>query len=92
MTGGEDSMKIIILETGNLDELKKGRPAISPDKSVMIAWTPDAVWLADKIIESGGDAELIAKLIDEASKRPKKPGPRPTHGLHVTDFTKEEFK
>ena len=32
------------------------------------------------------DAQAIAKLIDEASKRPSKPGPRPKHGQHVHKF------
>lgn len=87
MTAGE--LKVIILETGNLDELKKGRPAKTPDGSVLIAWTPDPVWLADKIIDSKGDGPTIAKLIDEASRRPEKPGPRPTHGTYLKSFLGE---
>lgn len=82
-----DGVKIIILETANLEEIKKGRPAHTPDKSVLIAWTPDPVWLADKILESGGDAGKIGQLIDEASKRPQKPT-RPSHRIHKHDFKK----
>jgi hypothetical protein len=33
-------LKIVILETANLDELKQGRPAHSPDGEVLIAWMP----------------------------------------------------
>lgn len=74
-----DGVKIIILESGNLDELRKGRPAHTPDKSVLIAWTPDPVWLADKIMDvKDGDANEIVRLIDEASKRPEK-STRPYH-------------
>ena len=87
-----DGIKIIILETGNIEEIKKGRPASSPDGSVVVAWTPDPVWLADKIAETGGDAEAIGKLIDEASKRPQKPINRPKHQPHEIRFEKGESK
>ena len=76
LSGDDGKLKIIILETANLEEIKKGRPAKTPDGSVLIAWTPDPVWLADKIMDSGGDGATIGKLIDEASKRPEKPGPQ----------------
>lgn len=81
-----EGLKIIVLESANLEELKKGRPAKSPDGTVLIAWTPDPVWLADKIMDSGGDAEVIGRLIDEASRRPEKPGPRPKHKTHTMNF------
>jgi hypothetical protein len=83
-----DSIKLIILETANLDELRKGRPAFTPDKSVMIAWTPDPVWLADKIMETGNDALKIAALIEESTKRPQRE-PRPYHKPHVTELKPE---
>ena len=58
---------IVILETGNLEELKKGRPAITPDGEVLICWTPDPVWLADKILETNGDgSKSTPTLIAEA--------------------------
>ena len=82
--GGE--LKIIVLESANLEELKKGRPAKTPDGSVLIAWTPDPVWLADKIMDTKGNAVEIAKLIDEASRREEKPSPRPRHKPHYTNF------
>jgi hypothetical protein len=77
---------IIVLESGNLEELKKGRPAKTPDGKILIAWTPDPVWLADKIMDSQGDAAAIGRLIDEAAKRPEKPGKRPQHETHVADL------
>lgn len=70
--------KIVVLETSNIDEIKKGRPAVVQDQSVIIAWTPDPVWLADKIMGAGSDAMEIGRLIDEAAKRPQQP-PRPYH-------------
>lgn len=84
-----DGLKLVILETANLEEIKNGRPAVTLDNSVLIAWTPDPVWLADKIMETGGDAESIARLIDECSKRPQKQ-PRPCHEKHEHSFTQEK--
>lgn len=81
-----DGVKIIVLESANLDEIRKGRPAKTPDGSVLIAWTPDPVWLADKIMDSGGDGATIWRLIDEAAKRPEKPSPRPKHEPHEHRF------
>lgn len=79
--------KIIILETANIEEIKKGRPAVVHDQSVIIAWTPDLVWLADKIMDADGDAMQIGRLVDEAAKRPQQP-PRPHHEPHQHKFTK----
>lgn len=88
MTG--DGFSIIVLETANLEEIKKGRPAKTPDGKILIAWTPDMVWLSDKLAESGGDGPTIGRLIEEAAKRPQKPSPRPYHGMHVKTFDKPE--
>lgn len=85
LKSADGQLSIVVLETANLEEIKKGRPAKTPDGSVLIAWTPDPVWLADRIMdamESGGDAVAIGKLIDEASKRPQKPA-RPYHPTHT---------
>ena len=81
----DGSVRIVILETANIEEIKKGRPAKSPDGAVLIAWTPDPVWLADKLMESGGDSSKIAQAIDEASKRPQKE-PRPHHEPYEKRF------
>ena len=81
-----DKMKIIVLESANLDEIRRGRPASTPDGSVLIAWTPDPVWLADRIMDSQGNGQAIGRLIDEAAKRPEKPRGRPYHKPHETDF------
>ena len=87
MTTDDGKLKIVILESANLEELKKGRPAHTADKSVMIAWRPDPVWLADQIMNiKDGDAGAIANLIDEAAKRPEKPSNRPPHKIHEHRF------
>jgi len=71
-------IKVLILETANLEELKKGRPAKSPDGSVVVAWTPAPQWLAEQIDKTQGDAKAIAALIDESAKMPQEPD-RPRH-------------
>lgn len=86
MKSAEGDVRIIVLETKNLEEIKAGRPAKSPDGSVLIAWTPDPVWLADKIIDTNGDAVKIGKLIDEANKRPQQPSDRPKHEPYAKSF------
>jgi hypothetical protein len=88
MQSADGELKIVILETCNIEEIKKGRPAVTQDKSVLIAWTPDPVWLADKIMETRGDPEKIAKLIDEASKRPQRE-PRKYHKPHFANLKEE---
>lgn len=85
-----EGVKIVILETANLEELKKGRPAKTPDGAVLIAWCPDPAWLAEQLAESGGDVATIARLIDEAAKRPEKPT-RPYFPPEETTFVKREF-
>jgi len=88
LSSSDGSLKIIVLESANLEELRKGRPAKAPDGSVLVAWTPDPVWLADKLMDlPDGDAGAIGRLIDEASKRPEKPGPRPKHKPHEHHFS-----
>lgn len=78
MTGNDGELHIVVLETENLDELKKGRPARSPDGKVVIAWTPDPAWLTEQIRNSGGDPKKIAQAIDECAKRPQKDRPPDT--------------
>lgn len=86
LKSSEGEVSIIVLDSANLEEIKRGRPAKTPDGKILIAWTPDPVWLADKIIDTKGDAVEIGKLIDEASKRPQKPSNRPKHDTHFHQF------
>lgn len=64
---------IVILETENLDLLKLGKPAVTPDKSIVLCWTPDAVWLSEKIKESNGDISKIIEAIEESRKLSNRP-------------------
>ncbi len=85
LKSGDGNIRVVILESANLEEIKKGRPAKTPDGEVLIAWTPDPAWLAEKIMDTDGDCKVIAALIDEASKRPQKPT-RPHHGHYYVDL------
>ena len=85
MKSSDGTVKVIVLEAQNLDRIREGKPAKTPDGSVLIAFTPDPVWLADKLMDTDGDAIAIAALIDEAAKRPQKIA-RPSHPGHVHEF------
>jgi len=86
MKTADGKLRIVVLESANIEELKKGRPAKTADGSVLIAWCPDPVWLADQLMNTDGDGVEVARLIDEAAKRPEKPSPRPTHKPHLHKF------
>lgn len=70
--------KVLILETANLEELKKGRPAMTPDGTVVVAWSPDLPWLAkhikDSIDQEKGGID-IWDLFEESTWRPENPTP-----------------
>lgn len=86
LKSADGALKIVVLESANLDALRAGKPAKTADGSVLIAWTPDPVWLADKIMDASGDGAEIGRLIDEAAKRPEKPVGRPGHAMHEHRF------
>lgn len=80
--GTTPPLHLVVLELGNIEELRKGRPAMSPDGEVMVCFTPDAVWTADRlagVMQSGGDGAAVAKILEEAAKRPQTPSHRPRH-------------
>lgn len=67
-----EGVKVVVLERANIDAILAGKPAKTPDDSVVICFTPDPVWLADKIQGTDGDATAIGRLIDEAARRPER--------------------
>jgi len=85
---GEKEVHLLILESANLERLKAGQPIRSVDKEVAVFWTPDVVWLSERIKESNGDMAKIAAAIEEARQRPEKPSPRPYHEPEVKHFDK----
>jgi hypothetical protein len=67
---------IVILEPENLEALKTGQFAVSPNKAVMIAYTPDAEWLQDQLITHVHDLtpESLDYMIKKSQQRPEKRG------------------
>lgn len=83
----DGKVRVVVLDTANLEALRAGRPASTADGEVLIAWTADPVWLADKIMDvPDGDVAAIAAIIDESARRPQKPVGRPTHKPHLHQF------
>lgn len=65
--------RVIILEPGNIERIKKGEPAKSYDNSVLIAYTPDQEWLETKLIENMDELspEKLDELLKESLTRPE---------------------
>lgn len=74
--GTDDAHRIIVIEPGNIDRLKEGKPLIAPD-GTLIVFTNDAKWTAEQIVEmlKTMEGEFDAKLLDfifkEGVKRPE---------------------
>lgn len=79
-----DGPTVIVIEPGNLDRLRQGKPLVTPDRSVMICYTPDMPYLENRVQEfirdsmnevsmnldvSAFDAILAASLKREPVKR-----------------------
>ena len=61
---------ILILEPGNLENLKNGEPIRSPDKEVLVAYCPDIDWLSAEILKLVDEKHQIdAKAFDEIMER-----------------------
>jgi hypothetical protein len=71
-----DEQHIIILEPENLEAVKAGQYAKSPNHAVMFAYTPDAEWLEEQLIANANNLtpELLDRLIKESQQRPEKRG------------------
>jgi hypothetical protein len=79
---GSRQQRVIILDSHNLDALKEGKPTSSPDKHVLIAYTPDIPWLTDQLIKMVPDLDpqKLQDLLNEGLKRPIAPvGPQHPH-------------
>jgi hypothetical protein len=67
--------KLLVLDPDSVEKIKVGKPARSPDDSVVVTWTPDPLWLGDEIKKAGGDVLKIGALIEASWKRPVSPRP-----------------
>lgn len=85
MTKPGSTYKVIILEQADIDSMLDGAPVITPDSHVVIGWTADPEWLADKLKDAGGDIVKMADFILGATERPVQPM-RPPHEPKVYEI------
>lgn len=71
-----DGQHIIVLEPENLEAVRDGKFAKSPNRAVLIAYTPDAEWLGDQLVANAENLtpEILDRLIKESQQRPEKRG------------------
>jgi hypothetical protein len=62
---------LLVLEPANLARLQDGEPMVTPNKEIMIAYTPDIVWLTAKLmkVEFGFTPSELDDVLAEALKR-----------------------
>lgn len=63
--------RVVVINTDEADRIRTGGPLLSPDRSIMLAWTPDSEWLLQRIQTGPGTSGDIARAIDEAARRPQ---------------------
>jgi hypothetical protein len=65
----------LIIESGNLERLKSGKPMVTPDKKFMVCYTPDLQWTVEQfkahcaINEMSLDPEILDFILKEGMKR-----------------------
>ena len=84
---------MLVLEPGNLEKLKRGEPIhkwlnefmpeLRQKVELLFCYTPDAVWVAEQLNATKGDAVKLAEVIEASLSR--KP-------VVVRDKTAEEMK
>lgn len=84
---------MLVLEPGNLEKLKAGQPIhkwlnefipeLPLKVELLFAYTPDAVWVAERMKGCKGDGLRLAELIQESLNRPP---------VVVRDRTAEEMR
>ena len=71
LTGAGGAFRVIVLDTRDIDNLKSPHPWMAPDRSALVAFTPDPDWLLSRIRMGPGTPQDIARAIDEAARRPQ---------------------
>lgn len=82
--------RVIIISDGHLKRLKDGRPLKTPDGEVVICWTPDEPWLAERIADTNGDTTKVADLLAESLTRPPSADNRPMFATKSVQFKKDK--
>lgn len=89
MIGDNGRLKILILETANLDRIRAGQTLHTEDKTVVVAWCPDIDRLGVALQATGGDVVAVGALIDEARSWPEAPLRQP-HSARRHSFADPE--
>lgn len=71
LTAAGGNFRIIVLDVRDIDKLKSPHPWFSPDRTSLVAFTPDPDWLLSRIRVGPGTPQDIALAIDEAARRPQ---------------------
>lgn len=65
MGGDAGEMYMLIVEPGNLDRLKEGKPLVTPDQRFMICYTPDLAFTYERIEEARSKGALTGDELDK---------------------------
>jgi len=71
----ESGLKVIVVDSRNLEMLRAGYPLKTFDESVYVAWTPDLQWVTDQVREcSEADrcGPHLGDIIQASLSRPEK--------------------
>jgi hypothetical protein len=75
-----DGSSILIVEPYNVENLVKGRPMISPDRKIMVVYTPDLQWTQEQVAKMLEKIEVypptfaaedLDEILKEGLTRPK---------------------
>ena len=70
-----DGRAVLIIEGGNLDRLKAGKPMKTPDGKFMVCYTPDIEWTFDQfkgmlaVTTDQVDPKVLDFILKEGLKR-----------------------
>lgn len=92
LTAPGGRLRVVVIDTDEHGQLKAAHPLLTPDKSIMLAWTPDPVWLLERIRMRPGTAQDIARTIDQAARRPQASALLGPDGLPLPSPQAEESK
>jgi hypothetical protein len=72
----KDGHNVFVLEPNNLQHLAKGGVTFSPDNSIAVMYTPDAIWMASQLESAAADpAGLSVDIIDRVHRESMRRAP-----------------
>jgi hypothetical protein len=60
-----DGAYMLVLEPNNISAMKAGHPVQTPDEKFLVCFTPDALFVEEKLKEAAGERTLTGRDIDE---------------------------